>query len=105
MSRWQAALVAEGLLEPDQRPDTAQFTVALYGYLRKTPSLLLGVSLADAVGDVRTQNVPGTSTEYPNWQIPLCDDEGRAVLVEELPGRRLLQQVCAAVSGGRAALS
>jgi len=105
VSRWQAALVAEGLLEPDQQPDTAQFTVALYGYLRKTPSLLVGVSLADAVGDVRTQNVPGTSTEYPNWQIPLCDDQGRAVLVEELPGSRLLQQVCAAVSGGRADLS
>ena len=77
LARWQAALVAEGLLPPGQQPDPAQFTVALYGYLRKTPALLVGVSLADAVGDRRTQNIPGTSNEYPNWQIPLCDGDGR----------------------------
>lgn len=99
VARWQAALVAEGLLPPDRQPDAGQFTTALYGYLSKTPSLLLGVSLADAVGEVRTQNIPGTSTEYPNWQIPLCDEQGRAVLLEQLPGIGLLRRVCAAVRG------
>jgi 4-alpha-glucanotransferase len=99
LSGWRAALVRHGLLPADQRPDTGQFTVALYGYLRMTPALLLGVSLADAVGDIRTQNIPGTSDEYPNWRIPLCDDQGRAVLVEDLPGNPLLQQVCRAVRG------
>jgi len=100
LARWHAALVADHLLPPGELPDTAQFTVALYGYLRRTPSLLLGVSLADAVGEVRTQNIPGTSTEYPNWQIPLCDDGGRAVLLEDLPDSTLLQQVCEAVREG-----
>jgi 4-alpha-glucanotransferase len=100
LARWQAALRATGLLGRDQAPDAAQFTVALYGYLRKTPSLLLGVSLADAVGDVRTQNVPGTSTEYPNWKIPLCDAGQRSVLLEQLPGVGLLREVCRAVSAG-----
>jgi 4-alpha-glucanotransferase len=100
LTRWYAALRANQLLRPGPPPDTAQFTVALYGYLRKTPSLLLGVALTDAVGELRTQNVPGTSDEYPNWRIPLCDDRGRAVLVEDLPRNPLLGRVCQAVRGG-----
>jgi 4-alpha-glucanotransferase len=100
LASWHAALVASHLLPQGELPDTGQFTVALYGYLRRTPALLLGVSLADAVGEVRTQNIPGTSTEYPNWQMPLCDDEGRAVLLEDLADSTLLQQVCEAVRDG-----
>jgi 4-alpha-glucanotransferase len=100
LARWQAALVANHLLPPGDLPDTGQLTVALYGYLRRTPALLLGVSLADAVGEARTQNIPGTSTQYPNWRIPLCDDQGHAVLVEDLPDSTLLQQVCEAVRDG-----
>ena len=73
--------------------------MALYGYLGRTPSLLVGVSLADAVGDVRTQNIPGTSTEYPNWQIPLCDADGRSVLLEQLGESCLLRQAVAAAAG------
>ena len=98
VARWRAALVAEGLLAADHEPDPAEYTVALYGYLRKTPALLLGVSLADAVGDRRTQNIPGTRDEYPNWRLPLCDDTGRPVLLDELPDIDLLRAVCTAVS-------
>ncbi len=98
LARWQAALVAEGLLPPDHQPDPAEFTVALYGYLRKTPAVLLGVSLADAVGERRTQNIPGTRNEYPNWRIPLCDDTGRPVLFEDLPHIDLLRAVCQPMS-------
>jgi 4-alpha-glucanotransferase len=100
VARWHAALVAEGLLAPDHQPDPAEYTVALYGYLRKTPAVLLGVSLADAVGERRTQNIPGTCEEYPNWRIPLCDDSGRAVLLEDLPDIDLLRAVCTAIGAG-----
>jgi 4-alpha-glucanotransferase len=100
LARWRAALVAEGLLAADHEPSAAEYTVALYGYLHKTPALLLGVSLADAVGDRRTQNIPGTRDEYPNWRVPLCDDSGRSVLLDELPDVDLLRAVCQAVSGG-----
>ncbi len=99
LDRWQAALEAEGLLRPRPAPGQAEFTVAMYGFLRKTPALLLGVSLADAVGEVRTQNVPGTTDEYPNWRVPLCDSEQRPVLIEDLPDCALLRDVCRAVSG------
>ncbi len=98
LARWRAALEREGLLGPGQRADAAHYTVALYGYLRKTPSLLIGVSLADAVGEVRTQNIPGTSDEYPNWRIPLCGAAQRPVLVEDLPNISLVGEVCKVVS-------
>ena len=72
--------------------------MALYGYLRKTPAVLLGVSLADAVGDRRTQNIPGTSDEYPNWRIPLCDDTGHAGAAGGTARIDLLRAVCTAIS-------
>jgi 4-alpha-glucanotransferase len=99
LAQWHEALMREGLLAPGPRPPVAEFTVALYGYLARTPAVLIGVSLADAVGDVRAQNIPGTSDQYPNWQIPLCDADGRAVLVEELPRMGLLRAVARASAG------
>jgi 4-alpha-glucanotransferase len=93
LSQWQDALAREGLIPRGPRPGAAEFTVALYAYLARTPAALVGVSLADAVGDRRTQNVPGTCDEYPNWRIPLCDGEGEAVLLEDLPELKLLRAV------------
>jgi 4-alpha-glucanotransferase len=101
LEQWQQALVREGLLEEGPRPDPAAFTLALYGYLARTPAVLLGVSLADAVGETRTQNVPGTSTQYPNWQIPLCDGAGEPVLLDDLPHRPLVRAIAEAVSAIR----
>jgi 4-alpha-glucanotransferase len=58
--------------------------LALYRYLGRTPSKLLALSLADAVGDLRTQNQPGTTDEYPNWRVPLSGPDGRKLLLEEV---------------------
>jgi len=99
LSAWQDALVAQHLLRAGPRPPAEEFTVAMYGYLALTPAMLVGVSLADAVGDRRTQNVPGTSEQYPNWRVPLCDSEGKAILLEDLPDFELLQSVVRAASG------
>ncbi|WP_138444764.1 4-alpha-glucanotransferase [Sinomonas susongensis] len=66
--------------------DDVQRTVeALYAFTALTPSALLGVALVDAVGERRTQNQPGTDTEYPNWRIPLAGPDGEAILLDELP--------------------
>jgi 4-alpha-glucanotransferase len=87
---WRDMLVAHHLLVPDGPATLEEFTVALYGFLARTPALLVGVSLADAVGDTRSQNIPGTSDQYPNWRIPLCDQSGQPVLLEELPALPLV---------------
>ncbi len=81
---WRTILTEMGLLPVGARPDSVAMTAALYGFLARTPARLIGVSLADAVGDRQPQNVPGTSDEYPNWRLPLTDANGRAVLLEDL---------------------
>ena len=100
MSAWRDALTGQGLLKPGTAPGPAEFTRALYAYLARTPSVLLGVSLADAVGDRRPQNLPGIVDEYPNWRIPLCDGEGRAVLLEDLSTHPGVRELALLVQGG-----
>ena len=57
---------------------------ALHRYLALTPARLLCVALADAVGDRRTQNQPGTTNEYPNWRVPLAGPDGVPIPLEEV---------------------
>jgi 4-alpha-glucanotransferase len=95
---WLEALAREGLLPAGTRPDATAFTAALYGYLAKTPALLIGVSLADAVGDRCPQNIPGTTDEYPNWRLPLCDGVGTPLLLENLPASLPLRAAAAAAA-------
>ena len=95
---WLGALAGQGLIAPGQRPGAREFTAALYAYLARTQALLIGVSLAEAVGQRRSQNMPGTTTEYPNWRIPLCGPSGSPVLLEDLAGDPTLRAVVAAVS-------
>jgi 4-alpha-glucanotransferase len=57
---------------------------ALHRYLVQTRAKLLGVALADAAGDRRAINQPGTYDEYPNWRLPMSDGVGQPVLLEDL---------------------
>ncbi len=97
---WLTMLGSEGLLDGPAQVTAERFTAALYGFLTRTPAMLIGVSLADAVGDRRPQNLPGTVDEYPNWQIPLADGDGTPVMLEDLPAHPGIRAVTAAVSGG-----
>jgi 4-alpha-glucanotransferase len=101
VARWLGMLAREGLLgAPASGVSAGEFTVALYAYLARTPAMLIGVSLAEAAGERRPQNMPGTVDQYPNWRIPLTDGEGNPVLLEDLPGHAGVRAVAAAVSGG-----
>lgn len=79
---WLAELRRVGLLGDD--PSVDEVVLALHRYLGRTPSKLLALSLADAVGDLRTQNQPGTTDEYPNWRVPLRGPNGRKLQLEDL---------------------
>lgn len=85
------ALVRErGLLPQTGRPDVRSTVEALYAFTALSPSSLLGVALVDAVGETRTQNQPGTSTQYPNWCIPLAGPGGPVLLdgLSDIPSFR-----------------
>jgi len=99
LAGWLAMLAREGLLTGRGQPAAAEFTAALYAYLTRTPAVLIGVSLADAAGERRPQNMPGTVDEYPNWRIPLGDADGKPVLLEDLPAHEGVRAVAAAVAG------
>ena len=61
-----------------------QIVEAMHAMLKDSPALLMQASLVDGVGEMRTQNQPGTSTEYPNWRIPLADAEGHVIPTDKV---------------------
>lgn len=104
---WRTALTRAGLLPAgteatpaDRTADPATSTehvAALYAYVARTPAMLVSVELTDAVGQLRPQNIPGTTDEYPNWRVPLLDDAARPVLLEELREHPTVRAVTDAV--------
>lgn len=90
-----ATLQDVGLLEDD--PTEREIIEAMHRYIATSPSQLLGVALTDMVGERRTQNQPGTDTEYPNWKLPLADGTNQVVLVEDLAKNGRLHSLIHAV--------
>ena len=86
-----------GQLAGDMIPQTVQ---ALHRFILQTPSVLLGVALADLVGEKKTQNQPGTADEYPNWRIPLSGPDGKAVLLDDLPENERFRSLAALMQEG-----
>ncbi len=69
------ALASEGLLSDGLRPSdadrldwTPELTGAVHLYLARTPSTLLMVQLDDLANEMHQANLPGSTTEYPNWR-------------------------------------
>jgi 4-alpha-glucanotransferase len=78
----------EGLLAPGDRSVPA-IVAALYGFLTRTPSMLVAATLEDAVEAVDRPNVPGTIDQRPNWSLPLpvpLDDLAADPRVRRLAG-------------------
>lgn len=81
-------LVEGGWLNAEAAQDVPghieEIVEAMHAMLKDAPSLLLQAALVDGVGETRTQNQPGTSDQYPNWRIPLCDEHGKVVPTDEV---------------------
>jgi 4-alpha-glucanotransferase len=78
--RLLAMMRAEGLARPGS-PDS-ELVLDMYRLLARTPSQVVLAMPADAVGDLRQPNLPGTLDEYPNWRLPLADRTGAEVTLE-----------------------
>ncbi|MGW6456079.1 4-alpha-glucanotransferase [Streptomyces sp. NPDC055078] len=83
VEEWLRLLKGLGLL-PEGTGDEEGRVRAVHRFLLRTPALLTGVWLPDAVGDRRPQNLPGTWDQYPNWRLPIADAEGHPLTLEQL---------------------
>ncbi|MDI6098930.1 4-alpha-glucanotransferase [Actinoplanes sp. NEAU-A12] len=84
---WLAELRRSALPEAEQEQPVEGMSVeslALHRFLAATPARLIGVWLPDLVGDRRPQNLPGTSSEFPNWRLPVADGDGRPLAMPEV---------------------
>ena len=85
---WAEVLRRHGWLADDVDLESGEgldaFAVALHRAVAASPARLVGVGLADVVGDRRAQNQPGTDQEYPNWRVPMSDADGNAVLLDDV---------------------
>jgi 4-alpha-glucanotransferase len=86
-------LQEEGLLDAGE-PDGGATAAALHAFLARTPAMLVAATLEDALEVRRRPNVPGTTTERPNWSLPL------PVPLEELAGDPRLRRLAAVLSKG-----
>ncbi|CAN5326729.1 4-alpha-glucanotransferase [soil metagenome] len=85
-SAFQHAGVAEG--ERPAPENTAPVVDAAIRYIAKTPCTLKLLPIEDALGIETQPNVPGTTTEKPNWRHRL-EGEASALLDDEVVRGRL----------------
>ncbi len=81
-------LVAHGDLAAGERDDDVAVVVAANRYLAATPCAIVMAQLDDLLEERAPVNVPGTSTEYPNWRRKL------ATSVEALASDPRLIRLC-----------
>jgi 4-alpha-glucanotransferase len=78
------ALADETLLPDGATPSdadrlgwTPRLALAVHAYLARSPSLLFLVQLDDLAGEAHQANLPGSTTQYPNWrrrQVRMVDE-------------------------------
>jgi 4-alpha-glucanotransferase len=101
-------LRAEGFLAPGAE-DPQALREAMHAFLARCGSLLVAAQPADAVGDVRQPNLPGTTDEYPNWRLPVAEPletpsgevEHRPLLVDDLRDDPRVHALAAVLREGR----
>jgi len=92
-------LLQQGFLDSANRDNVDQLVLAMHRLLKATPSVLQGVSLSDLVGDRRSQNLPGTDREYPNWSVPLTDLDGQPAYLEDIEANPTFQAIVKVMQG------
>jgi 4-alpha-glucanotransferase len=100
-------LVEEGVLDPDAH-DPDALREAMHAFLARCGALLVAAQPADAIGDLRQPNLPGTTDEYPNWRLPVAtpgtgQETSHPVLLGELKADQRVLRLAQVLQEGRAA--
>jgi 4-alpha-glucanotransferase len=79
-ARWHALAMLNDVLRHHAIESDDLYAVA--GFLARTKSRLLAISLEDLLGVIDQPNIPGTVNEHPNWRrrLPLAIDEIAAAI-------------------------
>ena len=79
-ARWHALTMLSEILR--QHAIDSHDLYAVAGFLARTRSRLLAISLEDLLGVIDQPNIPGTVNEHPNWRrrLPLPIDEIAAAI-------------------------
>lgn len=97
-ARLTRALRREGLW-PDDSPMIPEYSAALsraiHVFLGRCNSALVTVQLEDMIGMLEPVNVPGTSTEYPNWTRRMTES------AREIFARPEVRELAAALNAAR----
>ena len=65
-------------------PADEELVAALHDAVMQTPSRVVLVAPGDVVGDLRQPNLPGTTDQYPNWRLPVADEHGNELALEDV---------------------
>jgi len=76
--------------------DVDEVIAGVHAALAKAPSLLVSGTLDDAIAVGERPNMPGTTTEWPNWSLAL------PVPLEEIEANALTNRVATALQRARA---
>ncbi len=96
--RLMLALQHAGLLPSETVVDpggtqvlTAELTEAVHAFVASSPSRVMMVQLEDALGVIEQPNMPGTTTEHPNWcrKLPESIEQMRGNARVAALGKRL----------------
>jgi 4-alpha-glucanotransferase len=79
-ARWHALTMLSDVLR--HHAIQSHDLYAVVGFLARTKSRLLAISLEDLLGVVDQPNIPGTTDEHPNWRrrLPLAIDDIAATI-------------------------
>ncbi|WP_207477805.1 4-alpha-glucanotransferase [Arenibaculum pallidiluteum] len=95
--------LVKALVEADAWPSDApppdevgpELAAAVHRFLAETPGSIMLIQIEDALGEEEQPNLPGTTTEHPNWRRRLPLD------LEDLAGNPFLKAVVEATRAGR----
>ena len=98
-------LVESELITPEIAADVddhiQEIVEAMHKMLLRSPSVLLQAALVDGVGETRSQNQPGTSSEYCNWRVPLAGPDHKVVHTDEVFDLPRVKSLSAIMNGER----
>ncbi len=91
----RSALQAAGLVRKSAEMQPEDLVRLVYAYLAATSSFATLVQLDDVTGEIDPANVPGSTSQYPNWRRKL------SVTLEEIFKEPLVREVIQTLIAGR----